>query len=101
MRVIREVYGKLAERKAQYSAVPASAFSEINDLLDRLMGPSPYHGVHLLNRAADYCSERMLIHSTRDNQDFEDWKDATVMLQTMADSLDAYLVADYTEDTNA
>lgn len=82
--------GNCAERHS-------TTFEQVNDLLDRLMGPSEYHGVYLLNRAADYCSDQCLIESTKPGPFCQGFADACQMLSRIADSLDAYLVASYLE----
>ena len=75
-----------------------TTFEQVNDLMDRLMGPSAYHGVYLLNKAADYCSDQSLIESTIPGPFCDGFADACRMLTSMADSLDAYLVADYCKE---
>lgn len=80
-----------------------TTFEQVGDLLDRLLGPSEYHGVYLLNRAAEYCSDQCLIEATRINGAAycEGFARACLMLTDLADSLDSYLVASYLEDSNA
>jgi len=76
---------------------PQTTFELANDLLDRLMGPSQYHGVHLLNRAAEYCSDQCLIEATRINGAAycEGFARACLMLTDLADSIDRYLVESF------
>jgi len=74
---------------------PQTTFEQVNDLMDRLLGPSEYHGVHLLNRAAEYCSDQSLIESTKDAAFCDGFARASLMLQRHADSLDAYLVESF------
>lgn len=103
MSVIREVYSANDGEKEQYSVTrpdSTTTFEQVNDLLDRLMGPSEYHGVYLLNRAAEHCSDVAICAATMPDgaQTCSDYAEASLFLQRHADSLDAYLVESYLKE---
>jgi len=77
------------------SPSPQTTFEQVNDLLDRLMGPSLYEGVTTLYRAAQYCADQSLIESTKSEAFCNGFADACSFLERHADSLDAYLVESF------
>ena len=71
-----------------------TVFEQVDAIMDAMFGPTSYSGVAMLNRAAEYCSDRAMIAATQVGgaQECADYAEACLFLQRHADSLDAYLV---------
>jgi hypothetical protein len=84
--------------------VPAvTVMEQVDAIMDQMFGPTAYSGVAKLNRAAEYCSDRAMIAATEMGgaQECENYAQACLILQTLADSLDAYLVESFLEADHA
>ena len=104
MSVIREVYSANDGAKEQYSVTRPETVIEMADrVMDAICGPTAYSGVAKLNRAAEYCADRAMIAATEIGgaQECENYAQACLILQTLADSLDAYLVESFLEADHA